>query len=196
EVRTRAARPAAVLSARCDVRTVCRSVRHERAPWPHPDAAISAEQLRRGADSLRHVDEPGLRALGRHGNVHGRSRTVLGDDDVGLAGALVLLVVHVLTMDEQDQVRILRDRTGLTQVGYHRTLVRALLAAAVELGQGDDRDLEFLGQKLERAGELRDLLLTGFDALARGHQLQVVHADHAEIVLLFEPATLRTDLRQ
>ena len=47
-----------------------------------------------------------------------------------------------------------------------RLLVGALLGATVELADRDDRDLELLGQQLERPGELRDLLLAGLDPLA------------------------------
>ena len=47
-----------------------------------------------------------------------------------------------------------------------RPLVGALLGATVELRDRDDRDLELLGQQLERTGEFRDLLLAGLDALA------------------------------
>ena len=75
-----------------------------------------------------------------------RSITVLGDDDVGLTGARGLLVVDVLAVQKDDDVSVLLQRTRLTQVAHHRLLVIALLRSTVELGEGDDRDLQLLGQ--------------------------------------------------
>src|SRR5688500_4559024 len=63
--------------------------------------------------------------------------------------------------------------TRFPEVGEHRLLVLTLLRPAVQLRHRDDRDLELLGQQLERTRELRDLLLTALDALTRRHELEV-----------------------
>ena len=79
-------------------------------------------------------------------------------------------------------------------VGHLGLIAGALLGSAVELGDGDDGDLELLGEQLEGAGELRDLLLARLHALARAHELQVVDDHETQVVLLLEPQRLGADL--
>ena len=88
------------------------------------------------------------------------------------------------------------EASGFTKVAHLRPLVGALLAAAVQLRDRDDGDLELLGQELEGTGELGDLLLAALDAFARAHQLQVVDDHQAKIVLLLEAAALGPDLHE
>jgi hypothetical protein len=76
---------------------------------------------------------------------------VFADDDFGLALVRRVFVVDLVAVDEQDHVGILLDGAGLAQVGHDRALVGPLLEGAVELGQGDDRDVELLGQGLQGA---------------------------------------------
>ena len=59
--------------------------------------------------------------------------TLLGDDDfrgapVGRVGS-----VHLVAVDEHDQVGVLLDAAGLTQVAHPGPLVVALLDPAIEL---------------------------------------------------------------
>ena len=62
--------------------------------------------------------------------------TLLGDDDLGHAGFLAgVLGVVLVAVDEHDDVGILLDSAGFTQVTHHRALVGAGFHAAVELGQ-------------------------------------------------------------
>src|SRR5690606_15149705 len=67
--------------------------------------------------------------------------------------------------------------------------VGALLQAPVELRQGDDRAVELLGQRLERARNLGNLV---DPAVAAGtgnlHQLQVVDHDQADLAVLARQA--------
>ncbi len=86
------------------------------------------------------------------------------------------------------------EAPGFAQVGQHRLLVVAGLGSAVQLTDRDDRDFEFLGQELQRARELTDFLLAGFDFLAGGHQLHVVDDHEAQVVALLESAALRPNL--
>src|SRR6478672_12822951 len=54
----------------------------------------------RSQPSVRHVDEPRVVALEGDGDVAGRAVAVLGDDQVGLAGAGRLLLVDVVTVQQ------------------------------------------------------------------------------------------------
>ena len=118
---------------------------------------------------------------------------VLGDDHVGDPLALGLLVVVLVAVDEHDEVGVLLDRARLAQVGEHRALVRALLDAAVELRERDDRALELARERLEPARDLADLLDAVVRPAVAAHQLQVVDQDQPEPVrvLLQQPARLR-----
>lgn len=59
--------------------------------------------------------------------------TLLADDDFGYVRVLGLWVVHHIAVDEEDNVGILLDSTGLTQVGVDRSLVWPLLQCPVQL---------------------------------------------------------------
>jgi hypothetical protein len=83
---------------------------------------------------------------------------VLGDDHVRDPLALGLVVVVLVAVDEHHEVGVLLDRAGLAQVRQHGALVRALLDAAVELRERDHGHLQLARQRLEAAGDLRDLL--------------------------------------
>ena len=83
----------------------------------------------------------------------------------------------------------------LAEVGELGTLVRAALRVAVELRDGDHRDLELLAQELERPADLGDLLLAVVVATVARHQLQVVDDDQPEAVpARLEPPRLRPDV--
>ena len=99
-------------------------------------------------------------------------------------------------MQKNDHVGILLDGSGLAEVAHHRTLVRALLRATVQLGDRDDGHLELLREELEGTRELRDLLLAGLDALAGRHELQVVDDHELQVVPLLEPPALCPDLHE
>ena len=150
--------------------------------------------------------------------LHGADRAValLGDDDISeaigrltaLFPALVAVVeffrgllramrrlgprqVILLAENEHDDVGVLLDRAGFTQIRQLRPLVLALLDGARELRAGDHRHFQFLGDCFQAAGDVGDFLdavLHGA-ALRRGtHQLQVVDDDHAEPLLTLEAA--------
>src|SRR5690242_21117894 len=61
-----------------------------------------------------------------------RAVALLAYDDLGHTLVLRFLVVNLVAIDEQDHVSVLLDRAGLAQVRHDRSLVRALLEAAVE----------------------------------------------------------------
>ena len=53
-------------------------------------------------------------------------------------------------MDEHDDVAVLFERARFAEIGQLRALVGARLRVPVQLGQGQDRDLELLRQELQR----------------------------------------------
>ena len=83
-----------------------------------------------------------------------RAVAVLGEDQLGAARILGVLVVVIVAVEEADHVRVLLDRARLAQVREDRALVGALLRGAGELGDADDRDGELTGEDLESAAEL------------------------------------------
>ena len=99
--------------------------------------------------------------------------------------------VILLAENKHDDVGVLLDRAGFTQIRQLRPLVLALLDGPRELRAGDHRHFQFLGDCFQAAGDVGDFLdavLHGA-ALRRGtHQLQVVDDDHAEPLLTLEAA--------
>ncbi len=85
---------------------------------------------------------------------------------------------------------------ALAQVGHHRPLVGPLFQRAVELRQGDDRDVQFLGQPLERPGDFRDFSGPVFAVAVAGHELEVIDHDQAQLVVVLpgQPAGPGADL--
>ena len=90
-------------------------------------------------------------------------------------------MVHLVAIDERDHVGVLFDRARLAQIGEQRAAVGAGLDLAVELRERDHRDAEFLGQRLERARDLGDLLFARFARPRRAHQLQIVDDDQPQV---------------
>src|SRR5260221_13692246 len=144
-----------------------------------------------------------------------RAMALLGDDDFGEPGdaldilrpavaAVVELVVGLvrpahrlgtadivfLAEDEHDDVGVLFDRARFAEVGQHWPLVLAVLDRARELRQRHDRDVELLGDALETAGNLRNLLHAVLGAApipVALHELEVIDDDEVEPFLPLEP---------
>ena len=114
-----------------------------------------------------------------------RTVTLLRDDDLRLMRMLRIFIIVLITIQEHHDIGILLDRTGLSQVGQHRTMIRTLLYRSRQLGKGDNRTLHLSCNRLQGTGDLRDLLLTALAATsATGHELEVVDDD--EVESLFE----------
>src|SRR6266705_2585203 len=97
-------------------------------------------------------------------------------------------VVELLAIDEADDIGVLLDRPGLSQVGELRApvLAPALLRRPRQLRQRDDRDVELLRERFERAGDVGDLLLAALGIGGALHQLEIVDNEHADVVLRLE----------
>ncbi|MNC87554.1 hypothetical protein D3C83_32860 [compost metagenome] len=65
-------------------------------------------------------------------------------------------------------------------------MIGARLRGARELREDDDRDVELLGQSLERAGNRAELERAVLEPAATRHQLDVVHHEQVEPVLRLE----------
>ena len=79
---------------------------------------------------------------------------MLGDDQLGLALGLRLVGVGVvfLAHEQADDVGILFDGAGFAQIAQPRlafAIAGALLGITVELREDDDRDVQFLGERLD-----------------------------------------------
>ena len=58
-----------------------------------------------------------------------------------VAGRVVGIVV-IRAVQEQNDIRVLLDRSGISQVGKHRSVLRTLLAGTGQLVQGDYRHVD------------------------------------------------------
>src|SRR4051794_791149 len=84
-----------------------------------------------------------------------RAVAVFADDDFrspGLLGLRLLLVVDLGAIDEHDEIRVLLERARFTEVGELRTVIRPRFRRAAQLGERDDRDVQFLREDLHRSG--------------------------------------------
>src|SRR5438876_5860430 len=123
---------------------------------------------------------------------------LLADDQVGQPlEALVGLevdrsVVELLTINEADDVGVLLDGAGFAQVRQlgPPMLATALLRRARQLRQGEHRDIQLFGERLERPGNKGDLLLAALRIAGPLHHLQVIDDHHADVVLGLEAARL------
>ena len=93
------------------------------------------------------------------------------DNDLGNAFVRSILVIDLIPVHEHDDVGILLDGAGLPEVRVDRPLVGTLLQAPVQLGQGNHRTTELLGEPLERAGNLGDLRGSALGVARHPHQL-------------------------
>src|SRR5262249_46038594 len=120
------------------------------------------------------------------------------DDLGGALGLLVRLAVGVavllLTVDEHHDVRVLLERARLAPVRELRAVIRARLGRARELRQRDDRDLQLLGEPLQRSRDRGELRLTALETAAPLHQLDVVDDEQVQAVLGLKAARLRAHL--
>src|SRR5882672_2334922 len=80
----------------------------------------------------------------------GRAVAMFGDDQLGDAGPFVRFVV-LGPEEEHDDVRVLLDRTRLSQVAEDGAFVWTLFRCAAQLRDGDHRDAQLAGQSFEGA---------------------------------------------
>src|SRR3984893_16600346 len=170
--------------------------------------------LRRQMAVLRQIAEPRELAFELQFAGAGGAMALLADDDFGLAvhqrhfelpffifgGADARLLVGeviFLAKHEHHDVGVLLDRAGFTQVRQLRALVVAALDLTRQLRQRDDGNVQFLGERFQAGGDLRDFLhAIVVAALSRTlQQLNIVDHDEVEALLPLQPARARGELR-
>src|SRR5450830_1421069 len=125
-------------------------------------------------------------------NTADRAVTLLTDDNFGGAFVWRIRIVNFIPVNEQNNVSILLDSAGFTQVGHHWTFVRALFQRTVQLGQSDHRTIQLFGEALQASrnfGNFGGAVFTTVAAAVTGHQLQVVDDDKAELTALARQTT-------
>ena len=117
--------------------------------------------------------------------IAGRPVALLGDDHVGDPLALGVALVQLFAVEHDDDVGVLLERARVAQVGQLRLslIPLALFGLSGKLRQRDDRDLQLLGQELQAARDLRDLLRAVVETAVARHQLEVIHEDQVEPLL-------------
>ena len=117
----------------------------------------------------------------------GATLTVLGDVDVGAGPVGDASLVGA--GEEEDDVCVLLDVAGLPEVAELEFSARGLFCGASELGDGEDGDLEVLGEVLEGARVLADELPAGPPVAGGGvDEADVVDEGGGEAVLAMEEA--------
>src|SRR5229473_1241866 len=110
-----------------------------------------------------------------------RAVALLSDDDLGDTLLLRVLVVHLIAVDEADDVRVLFDRSRLAEIGELRPVIAgALLGTAGELRERNEREVQLLGDRFQAARDLRDFLVARLGLPLDGHELEVVDHDHVQ----------------
>ena len=111
---------------------------------------------------------------------------VLGHDALGDVALLRILFIVIVTIQEHDDIGILLNGAGLTQVRQHGALVLTLFVGTGQLGQAQHRHLQLLGHDLQHTADIRHRLLAVLAAIplsaGGGHQLEVVN-DHQTQIL-------------
>src|SRR6202022_3803881 len=132
------------------------------------------------------VDEPGLGLEKHQRHLTGGPVAVLGDDQLGLV-ALNVRVVQPFPVQEYDEIGVLLERPGLSQVAELGSMVSALLRRAGKLAHRDHRDIELHRETLEGARDFRDFLGAILGSSRTRHQLDVVNNDQPDLLLHLQP---------
>ena len=117
-----------------------------------------------------------------HNDLRGILVHVLGDLSA-LAGGVVGLPVK-----KDDNVRVLLDRAGIPQLRQAGPVVLGALGGTAQLGQGDHRHVQLLGQHLQVSGDLGNLVDAVVAFPGAVHQLQIVHNHQVHMVQAAELA--------
>src|SRR5881409_422393 len=157
----------------------------EAARRAGPAVAAEARALRQAelaAPLVGEVAELRVLAVELEPERAGRTVALLGDDQLGEPAVLLLRVVHLVAIDERDQVGVLLDRARLAQVAHvGPALVGiALLGAAVQLRERDHRDVELLRERLEAVADLADLEVLAVRGRIAVRELEIVEHDQVE----------------
>ena len=122
--------------------------------------------------------------------------TLLGDNDFGQALVFRVFIIIIIPVKHDDDIGILLDGSGFTQVRHDRPMIRPLLRCTRQLRKGYNWTIQFPGPLASGPRDiLEDFLLAVLSAAFRVHQLQIVNHDHVEPPLRLHPAALGTNVR-
>jgi len=119
--------------------------------------------------------------------IHGACLTLAVFKDYGFGQIRIraFLIVISLAVQTDNNVGVLLDSAGITQIVEHRALIASADGRTVELAEANDRNIKLLCHDLEHTAYIADRLLTVFviAALAAGrlHELQIVDDHKAEV---------------
>lgn len=88
--------------------------------------------------------------------------TLLADNDLSHPGIRGAGVINLIPVNKHDEVCILLQRTGVTQVTIIGAFIGPLLHKAVELGKRQYRTAQLFTERLKRAGNFRYFLRAVF----------------------------------
>src|SRR5690349_9694222 len=140
--------------------------------------------------------KPGRALQKRHADAASRAITLLRDDDFRSSLKLrIVLLIDLFPENKHNKVSVLLDRARFPEVGKLRPMVAAsAFRSAAQLGQSNDRNVQFLGKPFQATGDRRNFLRTVLETLSSSrHELQVIDDDQIESSLcLFQTASLRS----
>src|SRR6266403_540673 len=155
----------------------------EAARRAGPAVAAEARALRQAqlaAPLVGEIAELGVLSVELEPERAGRTVALLGDDQLGEPAVLLLRVVHLVAVDERDQVGVLLDRARLAQVAH---VGPALVG------------VELLGERFQAVADLADLEVLAVRGRVAVRELEIVEHDQVEPVLGLEPPAARLDLQ-
>ena len=94
------------------------------------------------------IYKPGSRRLPVKGNSSNGAVTLFCDNDLRFTRLFRIRVVVFVPVKEHDDIRVLLDGSGLTEVRKHGTLVGSGLTGTGQLGQSHHRAIQIPGQAL------------------------------------------------
>jgi len=128
-----------------------------------------------------------------------RPIALFGNDEFCLARLLLagffVFFVNLGAEEHADNIRILLDGSGFTQVRQHGASA-FFIGLPVELGEHDNRDIQLLRECLETIGNLGHFNLPIFLRTLRGgaQKLQVIHHNHLDAQTVAHASGFRTQL--
>ncbi len=123
-----------------------------------------------------------------------RTIALLGDNQLGHILVFGLSVVHHIAVNEADDVGILLDRSRLPQIGQHGPFVFfATLGTSIQLGERQNRNIQFLGETLETPADFGNFLLPAPRPTITVGQLQIIDHHQVETVFGTQATTFRTN---
>ena len=78
---------------------------------------------------------------------------VLADQHFSAIGIVTIFFVLALAVEHQNVIRVLFDRTGISEVGSLRTFIMSLFTVSRELGESNHRTAKVTSQLFEVLGK-------------------------------------------